>query len=46
VIESQVTALGEPVGVGLSWVSVRLQTVAGPQNHPVAPPIRFVAISF
>jgi len=46
VIESQVTTLGEPVGVGLSWVTVRLQTSVEYQNHPLTLPIRLVAISF
>ena len=34
------------LGNGLSWVTVRLQTPTGNQNHPLRWPIRFVAISF
>ena len=34
------------LGSGLSWVTVRLQTSVAYQDHWLALPIRFVAISF
>ena len=34
------------LGSGSSWATVRLQTSVAYQDHPPAPPMRFVVISF